>query len=91
MTGLEELREEIADVDARIMGLVAKRMSLAEDIGEEKRRLGLPVRVPEVEERVVARYRSFAESHGIDPDSAEKLARALIEESVRLQNGRGAF
>jgi chorismate mutase len=38
--GLDELRKKIDEVDGRIVRLIAERIKIAEDIGEEKKKLG---------------------------------------------------
>ncbi len=46
---IARLRDEVASVDKEIVGLVARRLHLAEQIGMEKKLAGLPVRDVEVE------------------------------------------
>jgi chorismate mutase len=84
-TGLEGLRAEIAGVDGRIMELMRERVRLAEMVGEAKLASGMEVKDRGVEERIVGRYRRFAEDNGMDPDVAEEVCRALIRESVAAQ------
>ncbi len=67
------------------MSLVAKRLHLADEVGLEKRHAGLPVRDAGVEEQVAARLRSECGSFGIDAEIGNRLARLLIDESVRRQ------
>lgn len=83
--GIEELRGRIAGIDARIAGLIAERMAASDEIGRLKAEAGLPVRVPEAEERAVASYRRAAAEAGLDPDAAEAVCRILIGESVERQ------
>lgn len=82
---IAQLRNEIAGVDREIVGLVARRLYLAEQIGLEKRLSGQPVRAPEVEAQVAARMASEGAARGIGPELVESLGRLLIEESVRRQ------
>ena len=79
---LDELREEIARTDSEIIELVSKRIGIAQEIGDYKVANGLPIRNVEVEKKVISRYRDAAEDHGIDPDTLETVARALIREAV---------
>lgn len=81
----EKLRSEIALIDREVMGLISKRTSLAESIGRIKLSEGLPIKDPEVEAKVIARYRSYAESEGLDPEDGEKLAKLLIEIAIRKE------
>ncbi len=79
---LELLREEILRTDIEIIDLISRRTDLAEQVGRNKVENGLPIRNIAVEEKVVKRYRDAAESSGINPDTLEKVARALIQEAV---------
>ncbi|MBR1973548.1 MAG: chorismate mutase, partial [Candidatus Methanomethylophilaceae archaeon] len=38
---LEQLRKDIAEIDMQIIGLIAKRISIAEDVGRIKLSQGL--------------------------------------------------
>ncbi len=82
---IERLREEVASVDKEIVGLVAKRLHLAEQIGMEKKFAGLPVRHAEVEEQVQIRLLRECGVRGITEEFAGSLGDALIRESVRRQ------
>ena len=86
-TEIARLRDEIADVDREIVGLVAKRLDLASQVGLEKERLGLPLRDDKAEEQVHARLSTEVAKRGISPSLGAGLARLLIEESVRRQAG----
>ena len=82
---LEELRERIADVDARITDLMAERMELGRMIGEIKAESNSPVRVIDAENRVIERYRKMAAEKGLDPDNAETVCRIFMQESIENQ------
>ena len=82
MEDLESLRKRIADVDAQIAELIARRLELAEMVAETKRESGLPIVDPQVEAKVIQRYRDAAERYGIGADSMESIARILISEAV---------
>ena len=82
---IEELRERIAEIDRKIMELAAERTRIAGEIGSIKRTNSLPIRVPDVEDRVISCYRSFAESNDIDPNLMETVVKALIDMSVIRQ------
>ncbi|MDR1690219.1 MAG: chorismate mutase [Candidatus Methanoplasma sp.] len=82
---LEKLRDEIRKTDLDILMLMKKRLDLAKEVGLYKIKNGKEVVDASVEEKVVGRYRAFAEENGMDPDSAEAVCRILIRESVELQ------
>lgn len=84
-TEIARLRDEIADVDREIIGLVAKRLDLAAQVGLEKKVLGRPLRDPRAEELVHARLLAEATKRGISPSFGDGLVRLLIEESLQRQ------
>ncbi len=82
---IARLRQEIASVDREIVGLVARRLYLAEQVGWEKHLSGQPVRAAEVEAQVTARIEAEAAVRGVGSEVARSLSRLLIEESVHRQ------
>ena len=80
------MREEIADVDREIVGLVARRLHLAAQVGVEKNLLQKPVRDEEAEDLVHTRFLSECAARDIRATFAEGLAGLLIDESVRRQD-----
>jgi len=83
---LVTLRSQIREVDAAIAGLVGRRQELARKIGEEKERLGLPVRDFETEKQVLQAAAREAERQGLERDLLEGIALHLIRGAVRLQS-----
>ncbi len=82
----EELRSKIAEIDKRLLELVAERMRIAQRIGKQKRREGVGVVSPEVEAAVVSRADTLSGSLGLDPSFTHRLIALLIEEAVRIQD-----
>ena len=81
---IEDWRVEIDKVDAELLRLLNRRAELAARVGESKRRAGLSVCDRGREREVVARARR--ENRGpLDGDAVERLFRAVIRESRRLQ------
>lgn len=85
MSEIDELRRTIAGIDAGIVELVARRLSVAEEIGACKRRQGLPVCVPDVEDAVRRRYAEEAVKNGVSEETAKELADLLIAACRRIQ------
>lgn len=83
--GVEEIREEIAKCDLRIVELIAERNRLASEMGRAKRSDGSAVCVPKVEEQVRDRYVSNGTAKGISEETLKKISSILIEESKRVQ------
>lgn len=84
--GLEELRKEIGEIDIQLISLIEKRTDIAEKIGEEKVKSGMPIVAPGVVEKVVERYRTLAEEHNLNQDNMETVARALVREALDREN-----
>lgn len=83
---LEELREEVARIDAEVATLIAKRFRTVEAIGRIKGGRRIPVRDRQIEERVAQRLEAMSRDQGLSSGFGRDLARLLIEESVRVQD-----
>jgi len=81
---LPQLREGIDRVDAQILGLLGERAELVKQIGEVKRRAGLPIYDPERERQVLARLAEQAPA-SIDPEFVQRVFERIIDESRRLE------
>jgi len=82
---LPDLRRELARIDRDLLALIARRQSLASEIGEAKRRAGRPTRDFDQEREVVERARATAKELGVPPDLAEQLVLSLIRSSLTVQ------
>ena len=82
---IARLRDEIARVDREIVVHIAGRLHLAEQIGLEKKLMGLPLRDSDTEERVLTRLLTECASRGITETFAAGLSRLLIDESLRRE------
>lgn len=85
MDRLEALRRRIRNLDAALLGLIAERMELAREIGQEKLSAGIPLRDFEVEKRVLARADAAAGELGLAPDLARAVMSSLVDEACRVQ------
>ncbi len=79
---LDGKRADIVECDRELMDLLRRRLDLAIEIGRYKAEHGLPAHNPEVEGKVIERYRRLAEERGMDPDIAERICRTVMDESV---------
>lgn len=79
---LAELREEIDRHDRDIVAMLARRAAFIDRAAELKPRLGLPARIGERVEAVVANVREASRNSGLDPDLTERVWRMLIEWSI---------
>ncbi len=77
---IEHWRNEIDRVDEDLLRLFNERAHYAIEIGLEKRRLGLPIEVPEREAAIIRRM--IGDNHGpLDGEAVERLFEAVIAES----------
>jgi isochorismate pyruvate lyase len=82
---MAEIRSEIDRVDAALVALFAERVSYIDRAGAIKSTIGLPARIDDRVEEVVARVRSHAVAHGLPPDKLEKLWRRVIDWSIERE------
>lgn len=82
---IEDIRKRIEKIDNEILRMMANRTAAAVEMGKRKASDSLPLRAPEVEEKVIARYVSKAKEFGMSESSASTIARLLIHESIEQQ------
>jgi isochorismate pyruvate lyase len=79
---MAEVRAEIDRIDAALVALLAERITFIDRAAEVKTALGLPARIEDRVEDVVARVRATAIGRGVDPDLVDDLWRRLIDWSI---------
>ncbi len=79
---MAELRVEIDALDRQIVELLARRVTYIDRAAELKPAEGLPARIDERVEAVVAKVRATARDAGFDPDLAEAMWRRMIDWSI---------
>jgi len=82
--GISELREEIDRVDEELLRLLNRRARIAVEIGELKRRAGLPV-CDRTREREVLSRPWAAEAGPLGRGAVARIFRRIICESRRAQ------
>lgn len=82
---LEALRGQIRAVTSDILAKVQERMSLAEQVGEVKGRLGIDVRDEKVEQEIRLMVMRQAEEAGMSREFALRLLNVLLAESEAIQ------
>jgi len=79
--GVDDLREGIDCIDRELVELLNRRIELAEQIGELKRKEGASIYVPSREEQVFARLREY--NRGLVSDNTlERIFREIISASI---------
>ena len=82
---LDELRQNLSDVDRRIIELIADRQRIVRRIGQQKRSSGTATRDYAREKEVIDTGRSQAAALDLDPDLAESILTQLIRSSLASQ------
>jgi chorismate mutase / prephenate dehydrogenase len=82
---LDELRTALTELDEQLLGLVARRQALSQQVASAKRATGRATRDFVREREVILRGRNSAQRLGIPPDLAESLLRQLIQSSLATQ------
>jgi len=81
---LKRLRDEIDQVDGRIMELLGKRTQIVKQIGKLKPSPGQVKDRPR-EKEIICHVRSLARKEGVDEQVAENIYRLLLDHFVSLQ------
>ncbi len=82
---IDDIRKRIEKIDREILRMMANRTAAAVEMGQMKAAESIPLRAPQVEERVIARYVERAREFGMSAESATQIARLLIRESIEQQ------
>lgn len=80
-----KLRKELDKVDDSIISVLAKRMSLVRQIAQIKSENNLEIKDKQREKKILSRIKKRAIEHNLDPEIADKIMRAIIDQSVRKQ------
>ncbi|MFC5078570.1 T-protein [Vibrio thalassae] len=86
---LNALRDQIDEVDKQMLELLAKRLSLVEQVGEVKSRHGLPIYAPDREAAMLASRREEAAKKGVPPQLIEDILRRTMRESYASEKDSG--
>ncbi len=85
MTDIETLRNELSELDLKIIELVHRRQVLSEEIGAIKRKKGSPTRDYQREKLVIELAKSHAQELNVDPVMVVDLMQLLIQSSLKTQ------
>lgn len=84
-TTMADIRAEIDRLDEELVALFAERTAYIDRAAAIKEAVGLPARIEDRVEQVVANVRRHAAAHGLPPDKLEKLWRKLIDWSIERE------
>jgi isochorismate pyruvate lyase len=79
---MADVRVEIDRIDATLIELLAERAGYIDRASQLKPALGLPARIDDRVEDVVAKVRARSMAEGLDPALVETLWRQLIDWSI---------
>lgn len=86
---LQALRQQIDEVDQALLDLLAKRLSLVEQVGHVKSEHGLPIYDPARESAMITARRAEAQALGLSPDMMEDILRRIMRESYHSEHDKG--
>jgi chorismate mutase len=81
---IDELRQQIDDIDTRLVELLSKRAACALAIGHEKKLLGLEVYQPSREAEVLGHVQRINPGP-LDNEAMKRLFERIIDEARRLE------
>ena len=82
---LNELRNQIANIDAELAKLICRRLDLAQIAGEMKHTYGLPIHDTGVEKKNIARVKEMFKALDQDEEAAEAIWKELMTWSLEVQ------
>lgn len=83
------LRDEIDEIDAELVALLAKRRQVTSKIGKLKSQVGMPIYAPKREASLIDKRRLQAEQGGVSPDLIEDVLRRIMRDSYGSQDASG--
>ncbi|WOX57816.1 chorismate mutase [Methanoculleus receptaculi] len=82
---LDAVRNEIREIDEKIIDLIAERQNLAAEVARIKREMGLPLRDEAQRMAVIDRVFTRAAESRIDPIAVRRIFEILVEMSEERQ------
>jgi len=82
---LEQLREQLSELDLKLLALIGERQRIVGDIGRDKHASGQATRDYQREKVVLGQAREQAVAAGIEPNLAEEIMSLLIQSSLTNQ------
>jgi len=86
---LKVLRDEIDDIDSKLVNLLVKRLAVTTKVGELKSAEGMPIFAPMREAALIKQRREQAEEAGLSGDLIEDVLRRLMRDSYVSQDASG--
>jgi chorismate mutase len=83
---LESVRGEISQIDEEMLRLMARRMELASQVLEEKRKRDMPINDDRQNDLVLKRAMERATELNVDPSGVKEIFSILIRMSIDRQH-----
>ncbi len=80
---LLNLREQISEIDRKVLEQLEERMRISKDISKVKKETNLPIEDKKREEELILNRQSYT---SINKEFVEDLFKLIIKESKRIQN-----
>ena len=81
----KELRDEITEIDAQIIDLLATRMDITDELARAKKASGQSAWDDSVEKRIIDRYNELCQEVNLTKDEADQIARLILSISKARQ------
>lgn len=85
---LNDIRQAISDTDQQLIGLLAKRRSLALSVAEAKLTQNKPIRDTKREQELLLSLIEKGKLHGLDAQYVTRIFHVIIEDSVLQQQAK---
>ena len=82
---LEQIRDSIEMIDNELALLISRRFMLAKQAGEIKHSRGMPIKVPEMERKVIERAKHHFREHEQNEQAAKEIWEDIIKWSLDVQ------
>ena len=79
-------RKHIDRLDTALIAILAERMSLMPDIGEYKKKNGMPITDEKREIQIMDRLKSIAKEYGLEDGFVEEVFLSIFNEAKRIQS-----
>jgi chorismate mutase len=82
---IEEVRRQIAEIDAELIGLISRRVSLADEVLRHKHQNGLPINDEKHNSVVLERAAEAATENNLDIAPVKQIFDILIRMNIERQ------
>ncbi|MDD3792685.1 MAG: chorismate mutase [Candidatus Bathyarchaeota archaeon] len=85
MDEIEQLRKKIDEIDDKIISSLCERAKVCREIGEAKKKYGIPIRNLARENEVYQRIKEKAVLLGLDSDEIQAVYREIVNMCSSVQ------